>query len=388
MRKSILDTAGEAITIGIQVKRAEHPPWAFPSFCRMHIVIENHAYQMIGKDQPFQKVTSPVPAVGNGEALVQIAGCGVCHTDLSFWHYGVPTRHELPLVLGHEISGTVIEGPADLVGKPVIVPAVLPCGECDLCGQGRGNICQRQKMPGNDFHGGFASHIIVPARWLAPVTEAALSGHSLPELAVIADAVSTPYQVMVKSGIRAGDFAVIIGAGGIGIYGVQLAQAFGAKVVVIDIVQQKLDQLRQLAITGLVNAEGLDIKETKKRVKECCKTMSAPPHGWKIYEMSGTKAGQEMAFALLGIAGTLSVVGFTLDKLELRLSNLMAFDATVIGTWGCKPELYPDVIEMVAQGRVKIAPFTETAPMSSINQIFQQALAHKLSKRAVLVPDF
>ena len=349
---------------------------------------ENHAYQMTGKDQPFEQVAYRIPPIGPGEALVEIAGCGVCHTDLSFWHYGVPTRHGLPLVLGHEISGTVLEGPSELVGKPVIVPAVLPCGECDLCGQGRGNICQRQKMPGNDFHGGFASHIIVPARWLAPVTKAALASHSLPELAVIADAVSTPYQVMVKSGLRPGDFAVVIGAGGIGVYGAQLAQAFGAKVVAIDVVQQKLDQLTQVGVSGQVNAAGLEIKEIKKRVKDCCNAMSAPQQGWKIYEMSGTKAGQELAFALLGIAGTLSVVGFTLDKLELRLSNLMAFDANLIGTWGCKPELYPEVIDMVAQGRVKIAPFTEVAPMSRINDVFQQALAHKLSKRAVLVPDF
>jgi len=351
-------------------------------------VRENRAYQMTGKDQPFEQVAYRIPPIGPGEALVEIAGCGVCHTDLSFWHYGVPTRHELPLVLGHEISGTVLEGPSELVGRPVIVPAVLPCGECDLCGEGRGNICQRQKMPGNDFHGGFASHIIVPARWLAPVTKAALASHSLPELAVIADAVSTPYQVMVKSGLRPGDFAVVIGAGGIGVYGAQLAQAFGAKVVAIDVVQQKLDQLTQVGVSGQVNAAGLEIKEIKKRVKDCCNAMSAPQQGWKIYEMSGTKAGQELAFALLGIAGTLSVVGFTLDKLELRLSNLMAFDANLIGTWGCKPELYPEVIDMVAQGRVKIAPFTEVAPMSRINDVFQQALAHKLSKRAVLVPDF
>jgi len=351
-------------------------------------VKENHAYQMIGKDQPFEKVVFPVPAIGPGEALVQIAGCGVCHTDLSFWHYGVPTRHELPLVLGHEISGTVLEGPSELVGKPVIVPAVLPCGKCDLCVKGRGNICQRQKMPGNDFNGGFASYIAVPAQFLARVTKAALADHSLAELAVIADAISTPYQVMVKSGVQPGDLAVIIGVGGIGIYGAQLAKVFGAKVVAIDVVQEKLDQLSELGISARINAQGLDIKEIKKRLKDCCQAMAAPPHGWKIYEMSGTKAGQELAFALLGIAGTLSVVGFTLDKLELRLSNLMAFDANVIGTWGCKPELYPEVIELVAQGGLKIKPFTQVVSMSSINEVFQQVLQHKLSKRAVLAPDF
>ncbi len=116
--------------------------------------------------------------------------------------------------------------------------------------------------------------------------------------------------------------------------------------------------------------------------------MGAPPNRWKIYEMSGTKPGQELAFALMGIASTLSIVGFTMDKLEVRLSNLMAFDANIIGTWGCKPELYSDVLLLVADDKLKIKPFTETFPMSQINEIFQKTLAHKLSKRSVMIPDF
>jgi 6-hydroxycyclohex-1-ene-1-carbonyl-CoA dehydrogenase len=328
-----------------------------------------------------------VPEAGDDDALVEIAGCGVCHTDLSFWHYGVPTRHDLPLVLGHEISGTVLEGPSELKGRPVVIPAVLPCGECDLCRTGRSNICQAQKMPGNDFNGGFASHIVVPARFLAPVPEAALASHSLAELSVIADAVSTPYQVIVKSDLKAGEFAIVIGVGGIGIYGAQLAKITGAKVLAIDVAQDKLDQMSEIGVTATLNTKGLDIKEIKKAVKGVCKELGAPPVGWKIYEMSGTKPGQELAFALLGIAGVLSVVGFTLDKLEVRLSNLMAFDAQVIGTWGCKPELYADVLNLTAEGKLKLKPFTETFPLSQINDIFQQTLEHKLMKRSVLVPD-
>ncbi len=349
---------------------------------------EIHAYQMTAKDKPFEKVAFPLPEIREGEALVEIAGCGVCHTDLSFWHYGVPTRHDLPLVLGHEISGTVLEGPSQLKGKAVIIPAVLPCGKCELCKTGRGNICQNQKMPGNDFNGGFSSHIVVPARYLALVSESALASHTLAELSVIADAVSTPYQVIVKSGLKKGDFAVIIGVGGIGIYAAQLAKIFSAKVLAIDIAQEKLDQLSQVGISTTLNSAGLDIKEIKNKVKGACKELGAQPFGWQIYEMSGTKAGQELAFALLGIAGTLSVVGFTLDKLEIRLSNLMAFDAQLIGTWGCKPELYSDVLNLTAEGKLKLKPFTDTFPLSQINDIFQRTLEHKLLKRAVLVPDF
>ncbi|MCP4568828.1 MAG: 6-hydroxycyclohex-1-ene-1-carbonyl-CoA dehydrogenase [FCB group bacterium] len=345
------------------------------------------AYQMTGKDKPFERVEYS-PEIGPGDALVKIAGCGVCHTDLSFWHYGVPTRHELPLVLGHEISGTVLEGPAEFKGKPVIIPAVLPCGECALCKSGRSNICRKQLMPGNDFNGGFASHIVVPARYLAAVPEAALASHSLAELSVVADAVSTPYQVIVKSDLKPGDFAVVIGVGGIGIYTAQLANILGAKVLAIDIDQQKLDQLTEIGVTATLNPKDLDFKEIKKQVKGLCKELGAPSHGWKIYETSGTKPGQALAFGLLGIAGVLSIVGFTLDKMEVRLSNLMAFDAQIIGTWGCKPELYPEVINLVAEGKLKLKPFTDTFPLSTINDIFQKTLNHQLLKRSVLEPDF
>ncbi len=346
-----------------------------------------HAYQMTAKDQPFERVSYPAPELQNGDVLVQIAGCGVCHTDLSFWHQGVPTRQAPPLTLGHEISGTVVAGPADLVGKKVVIPAVLPCGECELCRSGRSNICQKQKMPGNDFHGGFASHVVVPSRYLAEVPREVLSQYDLAELAVIADAVATPYQVLEKSGLRAGDFAIVIGVGGVGLYAAQLAKIRGAKVIALDISQQRLESLAQAGITSVLNTKGMSVKEIKDAVKAAAKSQGASAFGWRIFEMSGTAAGQELGFALLGIAGVLSIVGFTLDKLELRLSNVMAFDAEVIGTWGCKPELYADVLRLVGSGQLKLKPFTELHPLSKINDIFQQALAHSLLKRAVLVPD-
>lgn len=346
------------------------------------------AYQMTAKDAPFERVDISVPELAGDQAIVEVAGCGVCHTDISFWHYGVPTRHPLPLVLGHEIAGKVIEGPAHLKGKSVIVPAVLPCGECELCKRGRSNICQSQKMPGNDFHGGFASHVVVPSRFLVPVPDAALANHSLAELAVIADAVSTPYQVLMKSSLQSGDLAIVIGVGGIGIYMAQLARIMGGRVIALDIAQEKLDLLKAVGVETAINIAGLDVKEIKNRVKECCKQLQAPSHSWKIYETSGTKAGQDLAYALLGIASTLSVVGFTLDKLELRLSNLMAFDATLIGTWGCKPELYADVIQLLSDRKLVVKPFTEMRPMSRINEVFQETLQHKLLKRIVLTPDF
>jgi len=350
--------------------------------------MEIKAYEMVTRDEPFRLAKRPKPEVKTGYALVKVAGCGVCHTDLSFWHHGVPTRHPLPLVLGHEISGRVIEGPEELMNQAVVVPAVLPCGECSLCKKGRSNICQNQQMPGNDFHGGFASHVVVPARFLIPIPNTLLETYEVAELAVIADAVSTPYQAIQKSGLGKGEVAIIIGVGGIGIYAVQIARALGGKVLAIDIDEQRLDRVRVLSSVQTLNTRDMDVRAIKQQVKQWARESGADPFGWKIFEMSGTKGGQTLAYALLGIAGTLSIVGFTMDKLEFRLSNLMAFDAQAIGTWGCRPELYPDVLNLVAKGEVEVRPYSAFKPLSKINEIFQGMLKHAFQERIILKPDF
>lgn len=345
-------------------------------------------WQMTELNADFKLIESQLPTIKKNEALVKIAGCGVCHTDLSFWHDGVRTKKELPLTLGHEISGTVIDGPSHLKGKNVIIPAVLPCGNCELCNKGRSNICQNQLMPGNDFHGGFASHILVPHQYLCTVPDSVLEKYSLEQLSVIADAISTPYQVMKKSELVKGDLAIVIGVGGVGIYGALIAKIFGANVLAIDISDEKLEQAKNNGVDAILNSKGLDIKEIKNRVKEIAKNLGTSKFGWKIFEFSGTSTGQNLAFNLITFTSTLSIVGFTMNKLEVRLSNLMAFDAKLIGTWGCKPELYPEVVELIASGKLEIKDFVETFSMSKINEVFKNTLEHKYDKRSVLVPDF
>ncbi len=347
-----------------------------------------YQWQMNEANKEFQLIRNSIPIIEKGKALIKVAGCGVCHTDISFWHHGVQTKHQLPLTLGHEISGTVVDGDMQWIGKHVIIPAVLPCGECDFCKKGRSNICRNQLMPGNDFHGGFASHIIVPSRFLCEVPADILHKYSLAQLAVIADAISTPYQVIKKSELESGDLAIVIGVGGVGIYGALIAKIYGAKVIALDLSDEKLANAKSNGIDATINIKGLDQKQIKDRVKELASELNAPKFGWKIFEISGTKAGQELAFQLITFASTLSIVGFTMDKVELRLSNLMAFDAKLIGTWGCRAELYPDVLTLIANDQLKIGHFIETFPMSQINEVFKNTLNQVYSKRSILLPDF
>ena len=377
--------------------------------------IEAHRWLMNAVNTPLTRVSfDAVP--GPGEVVVAISGCGVCHTDLGYFYDGVRTKHPLPLALGHEVSGTVAAtgpGAQDWLNKAVIVPAVLPCGECDLCRRGLGTICAQQKMPGNDIQGGFASHIVVPARGLCEVDEARLARArlTLAEVSIVADALTTPYQAVRRAGRMAdphagrcppggrqpawerpgagfapGSLAIVVGAGGVGGYCVQVAHAFGATVVAIDVDDAKLAAIAPHGAALTLNSRTLDAKAIKAAVAGFAKANGLRSTEWFIFECSGSAPGQLTAYNLLVHGATLSVVGFTMDKVELRLSNLMAFDARAIGNWGCPPEAYPAALNLVLDGKVQIKPFVETHPLADINRVFAAVHSREIKKRAVLVP--
>lgn len=337
------------------------------------------------------KTEIPVPQLQPGEALVEVKGCGVCHTDLSYFYMGVRTDQPPPLSLGHEISGVVVAGEASYIGKEVIIPAVLPCNKCELCKTGRGNRCLAQKMPGNSMgiYGGFSSHIPVPAADLCIVGNR--GSVPLEHLSVIADAVTTPYQAGRRARLAAGDRVIVIGAaGGVGSFMTQVAKGMGASTVIgIDINEEKLEFMKGYGADFTINPKGKTPKEVKELFKAWCKEKGIPSnYGWKIFEVTGTKPGQELALSLLSFTGMLMVVGYGTDETSYMLSKLMAFDAELIGTWGCPPEFYPHVLEMCLDGRIDLGPFVETRPMSQIEQVFDEAHHGKLKRRVILTPDF
>jgi 6-hydroxycyclohex-1-ene-1-carbonyl-CoA dehydrogenase len=316
----------------------------------------------------------PVPELREGDVLVEIAGCGVCHTDLGFFYDGVPNVSKPPLTLGHEIAGTVVAGDEKWVGKEVIIPAVMPCRQCMLCKTGRGNRCLNQLMPGNSLgiYGGFSSHIPVPSVDLCEVRD---KGEiPLSHFAVVADAATT----------------IVIGiTGGVGQYMGQVAKALGAKTVIgIARNPEKLKRALSYGADFIISSVDKEARDVVKEFRGISKENGLPNYGWKIFEVTGTKPGQDIALTLLGFTGKLIVVGFGLAKVEYAIGRLMAFDADIIGTWGCLPEYYPIVLDMVLSKKIDIEPFVETRPMSTIAETFEEAHKVPPMKRIVLEPDF
>ncbi|MCK4378611.1 MAG: 6-hydroxycyclohex-1-ene-1-carbonyl-CoA dehydrogenase, partial [Deltaproteobacteria bacterium] len=272
----------------------------------------------------------------------------------------------------------------------VLIPAVMPCRKCFLCKTGRGNRCLNQKMPGNSLgiYGGFSSHIPVPSIDLCEIKDR--KGIPLSHLSVVADAATTPYQATKRADLQPGDNVIVIGiCGGVGQYVGQIVKALGAKTVIgIDIKPDRLERALKFGADAVINSTGKDAREISKVFRSFCKAHSLPNFGWKIFEVSGTKPGQEIALNLLGFTGKLIVVGFGMAKIEYSISRLMAFDAEIIGTWGCLPEYYPIVLDMVLDGKINLEEFVQTRPMSTIAEAFAEAHAVPPVKRIVLEPDF
>ncbi|MHB9150787.1 MAG: 6-hydroxycyclohex-1-ene-1-carbonyl-CoA dehydrogenase [Thermoleophilia bacterium] len=327
-----------------------------------------------------------------GDVVVEVAGCGVCKTDLGYFNGVVRPNHHLPLVMGHEISGRVVavgEGSESWIGRAVVVAGVIPCGDCELCKSGHGTICRNQQMLGSDVHGGYATHVTVPVRGLCPVDEVQLSnsGLELADISVVADAVTTPYQAVYQAGVEKGDVAIVVGIGSIGTHAVQIANSFGAKVVALGRDEARLNEMLQYGASLVLDTREFQGREIKKAIMDFVTANGLRQTRWKIFECTGTGPGQEIAYGLLTYGATLAVVGFTLDKIEIRLSNLMTYHATAMGNWGCLPELYSAALDLVLNRKIELAPFIERHPLDKINEVYAASNEHRIRRRAILVPE-
>ncbi len=316
-----------------------------------------------GSGQPLTLEDVPRPDTGPGDALVKVAACGFCHTDLHYLDHGVATAKAPPLILGHEISGVVEElGPGGTdrsVGDRVLVPSVLPCGNCDYCRSGRGNICPHLQMPGNHFDGGFAEYVRAPARDLVPLPPDLDLKHS----AVIADALTTPYHAVAhRARVQSGDWVVVVGCGGVGINAVQFAAAAGANVIAVDLRSEKREAARELGAR-----EALDPAGQPDLGREVRKMTGGGAD--VALEVVGKPETVSLALSTLRRGGRLCVVGYSDSVVPIPLNRLMFFEYEIVGSLGCRPVDYSRVIEMARTGKVKLeAVISATLPLDQIGQ--------------------
>ena len=320
-----------------------------------------------GSGKPLEIREVPTPKPGPDEALVRVAGCGMCHTDLHYLDHGVPTFKPPPLILGHEVAGTVAElgeGVSDRAeGDRVLIPAVLSCGRCRYCRQGRENLCERLVMLGNNIDGGYAEFVLVPASELVPLPDEL----PLERASVIADAVSTPYHAVKHRGrVQMGDVVAVVGCGGVGLNLVQCAAGAGGKVLAIDMNEERLAIARSLGAAETINPEG--IERLDKHVRKLT------DGGVDVaFEAIGKPETIELAFSLLRRGGRLCVIGYSQEPVAISAAKLMYYELEMVGSLGCGGGEYPEIVELVRRGTLTLDGIVSgTVPLEEINDGFDR----------------
>jgi 6-hydroxycyclohex-1-ene-1-carbonyl-CoA dehydrogenase len=325
-----------------------------------------------------EEVATPDP--GPDEALIRVAACGVCHTDLHYLDHGVPTFKKPPMILGHEISGTVesLGGPGPFSpGDRVLIPAVLGCGVCPACRNGRENVCASMRMLGNHVDGGYAEYVVAPMSHLVPLPDEL----PLRESSIIADALTTPYHAVVNRGrVRPGDRVAVFGCGGIGLNVVQMAWAMGAEVTAVDINPDRLAIATRLGAAHTVNAS------SEERPAKAVRALT--DGGADIgFECIGLPETQEQGFESVRNGGRLVLVGFSAKPMQLNAGRVMFREMDVIGSLGCRSVDYPRVVELARSGRIHLTDLvTGTFPLADINAAFDTLRAGQ-GVRSIVVPQ-
>nr|CAI78859.1 6-hydroxycylohex-1-ene-1-carboxyl-CoA dehydrogenase [uncultured bacterium] len=333
-----------------------------------------------GKDAGLKIEDIPVPQIKGDQILVKVAACGVCHTDLHYIEHGVPTFKKPPIVLGHEASGIVEKAGANVTnvkpGQRVLIPAVLTCGHCPACRQGRENICSNMTMLGNHFDGAYAEYVAVPAKDVLGLPEAI----PLQEASIIADAISTPYHaVKNRAQVKPGDTVVVFGCGGVGINAVQMASAAGGYVIAVDINPRKLEWAREFGAAKTVDASKVD------RVSKEIKKLTGGGADIAM-EVIGNPRTIEQAFECVRVGGRLCVVGYTHEAISIVAGKIMFKELEIVGSLGCRPVDYVPLIRMVEQGKIDLKrQVTHRFGLDELGQAFE-VMKEGLSLRSIVIP--
>jgi propanol-preferring alcohol dehydrogenase len=324
--------------------------------------------------QPLEISELPIPTPGANEILVRTEACGVCHTDCHAVHGDWPIKPNLPFVPGHEGVGTVIAvgpgvksfQPGDRAGIPWLYSA---CGECEWCVTGRETLCPNAQYGGYLVNGGFAEYFLADARY-APHIPANMS--SVTAAPLLCAGVTT-YKGLKQTEARPGQWAAIVGVGGLGHLAIQYARAMGMHVVAVDVHDEKLAFARRLGAELTVNSASND------PVPEILR-LTGGAHG--VLVTAPSLPAFRQGVGMTRRAGTCVLVGLPPGEFPLPLFDVVLKGITVRGSLvGTRADMR-EALQIAADAN--ITPHIQTRPLESINDVFDQLEVGAVQGRIVL----
>jgi D-arabinose 1-dehydrogenase-like Zn-dependent alcohol dehydrogenase len=348
------------------------------------------AYQFAEHGGPIAAADLATPEPEGSQVLVKIAACGVCHSDVHLWegYFGLggerkldtrASQKELPFTLGHEIVGEVVALGPDASGVSVgdsrVVYPWIGCGDCAVCQRGDEQLCNRPAALGVNVDGGYADHVLVPhPKYLHDYGDA-------PAAVACTYACSglTAYAALKKVQDRAeGSFLLIVGAGGVGLAGVMIAQAImDTEIIVADIDPAKLEAAKVAGAAHLIDSREPDAGKQVMKL-----TRGGAP---AVVDFVGNEPSSKFATGCVAKGGLAVMVGLMGGELRMALPMIPLKNMGIQGSYTGRPDEMAALMALVREGKVKPMPVAER-PLAQVGQTVADLRDGKIVGRVVVTP--
>ncbi|MCA9828079.1 MAG: alcohol dehydrogenase catalytic domain-containing protein [Nitrosopumilus sp.] len=346
--------------------------------------------RITGPNEPLAVSSTETPKPQGNQVLVKVKSVGVCHSDLHLWEGGydlgdgqfmkVTDRGvKYPVTPGHEIVGVVEDFGADASGiskgDEVLVFPWVGCGECPACEVGDENLCDAPKSLGVFQDGGYSDYAMIPnSKYLAK-----LDGVNSDTATSLACSGLTAYTAIKKSNQNSPEFLVIVGAGGLGLMGVQIAKAITkAKIICVDLDDQKLETAKEMGADFTINSKD---PETAKKILSICNNKGAD----SVVDFVNAPPTAKLDFAVLRKRGNLILVGLFGGSIELSLVTIPLKSIMIQGAYTGN---YHDMVELLDLARKGIINpvISKRYALDDANTALEDLKARKIIGRAVINP--
>lgn len=338
---------------------------------------------------PLEEVELETPTPTGAQVLLEMQHCGVCHSDLhiheGFFDLGGGNKMEvralknLPFTLGHEIQGKVVAVGPDAqdieIGQEYAAFPWIGCGECGLCKEGRENLCLRPQCLGTVVAGGYSTHVVVPdKKYLVDITgvDGALAA------CYMCSGITAYSAIRKLESVMAGGPIMILGLGGVGMMGLQIALAlYDEKPIVADIDEAKLQVARDLGIEKAYNLKDPDV--LKRIRKETDGGLAG------IVDFVGSDKTVNPSVNIMRQGGKIVIVGLMGGALNVPIPAVAWKALSIEGSYVGTLQDAKDVIELARSGKLNPIQIEER-PLAQANQVLDDMREGKIIGRVVLTP--
>ena len=320
-----------------------------------------------------------MPTIDENGVLLKVKACAVCGSDIRIFHSG-NSRVKYPAIIGHEISGEVVEVGKNVtkfaVGDRVAVGADVPCGECAFCEAGIGNNCQINYAMGYQFQGGFAEYIPLNSTVVnyGPV-------HKIPdgmswEEAALAEPLGCTLNALELTPVKLGDVCVVLGAGPIGCMLIEVMKKMGAsKTILVQRSRPRLELAMKTVNADVFICSGEE--NAIERILEETDGLGADV----IFTANPNPASQQEAILMAKNRAKINFFGGLpkdKSKVEIETNVIHYKELMITGAHGAMPIHHLQAINLIATGTIDVKPFiSDIFPLDKVGEAFAAAEAHR-----------